>query len=607
MAELVKNPNPREPATAGEDYLLQQLLQCKLFEGWTIFEQPIINSMHPDFVLTHEDKGIIIIEVKDWHLQPPQYMPNGQVLWADGHYHYDNPVDQVTHYKDQFLKYELKSFLEANNIHSQTAYGFISTVVYYHCANHSQALAFSNNPYPKKCMIWTKNDLEELCSVQKRDDSRFPSYLFYRFSNYRETIKTLVQELNSYLRPSVYQIGRENVITLTGEQKALATLKPNSIRRWSGVAGSGKTLILASKAAEALKAQQRVLIVTFNITLRHYIRDLCSQQFGKENRYLLKRNLTIVHFHDFLKTTGKELGVSINATENTDMTAYTTGYIENIKTKLNELEHTLPPHLEYDCILIDEGQDFNDEWIKLLQKFYTTNSEFFIVYDKDQSIYEDQGVWLTDPNQIKGIGFSGPPGFLKKSYRLSSNIVTQIEKLSPFFNNENEIIPKSEQVDLFTTIQWINKDPSIDTTNYVLNQIDYILCNTESTIDDITIITMHEKTGIELIKNLSRRFQNILHVYDLSGTKDVDSRRSEKWKFQPGTGQLKICSYHSFKGWENAHIILVTDTTTNVPLEALRKALYIALTRVSVNDDNLQQSFTCINQVPEFNHFIQYF
>ena len=67
---------------------------------------------------------------------------------------------------------------------------------------------------------------------------------------------------------------------LIGEQLELAKLKQNSIRRWGGVAGAGKSLVLAEKAARALKKDYRVLILTYNITLRHYLKDLCSQQFG---------------------------------------------------------------------------------------------------------------------------------------------------------------------------------------------------------------------------------------------------------------------------------------------------------------------------------------
>lgn len=38
-----------------------------------------------------------------------------------------------------------------------------------------------------------------------------------------------------------------------------------------------------------------------------------------------------------------------------------------------------------------------------------------------------------------------------------------------------------------------------------------------------------------------------------------DERRNEKWRLQPGKGRLKICSYHSYKGWESSHIILLFE------------------------------------------------
>lgn len=66
--EIIENFNPSDPRTEGEKYLMDNFSTSPRFNGWTIFEQPHINSMKPDFILLHPHKGIIIIEVKDWNL-----------------------------------------------------------------------------------------------------------------------------------------------------------------------------------------------------------------------------------------------------------------------------------------------------------------------------------------------------------------------------------------------------------------------------------------------------------------------------------------------------------------------------------------------------------
>ena len=67
-AIIFENINPRDKRTEGEEKLLNVLKYSPRFDGWTVFEQPHIDSMKPDFILLHPKKGVIIIEVKDWNL-----------------------------------------------------------------------------------------------------------------------------------------------------------------------------------------------------------------------------------------------------------------------------------------------------------------------------------------------------------------------------------------------------------------------------------------------------------------------------------------------------------------------------------------------------------
>jgi Nuclease-related domain len=51
---------------AGEAHLLDCLRKAPLL-GWSIFVQPHLNGERPDFVLTHPERGIVVIEVKDYN------------------------------------------------------------------------------------------------------------------------------------------------------------------------------------------------------------------------------------------------------------------------------------------------------------------------------------------------------------------------------------------------------------------------------------------------------------------------------------------------------------------------------------------------------------
>ncbi len=605
---VIENPNTREPLEEGEKYFKERICSSDIFDGWTLYEQPIINSMHPDFILLHPEKGVIIVEVKDWHLQSPAYSNDGKVLGTNGKYINKNPISQVRAYKDMILKYELDEFLNANEKYPDISAAMVSTVIYFHIASRERAIEFCGNPNHKYCLIWTRNELDYLfkTSHPRKDNYIYPKFLFYERSLFakdnEQTLQKLVKNLENVLRPSDYARERKQPITLTTEQKRLVELKSGSIRRWSGVAGSGKTLILATKATEAIKNGQRVLILTFNITLRHYIRDLCSQQHGHENRRLLKTNLTIAHFHGFLKILLAELKLSA---PNGDLEKYTNNVMNTI---CDEINVNFPGHLNYDSILIDEGQDFNGGWIRFLKQFYTSRGELLVFFDQAQDLYK-RSLWITDPNQIEGIGFKGQLGHLKISHRLPQSIVSQIDIIRNLLNMENseKIITTNSQQDLFTRINWKNVSADKNRAYVVDQHIRTILSEGISTLEDITVITMKEDTGIELVNYFESLHVKTSHVYDLSGQKDYNERRNEKWKFQPGKGRLKVCSYHSYKGWESSHIILLLEGIGDdlKRKEELQNALFIAITRVNAFSDS--RSFLCINNCPDFNWLAPHF
>ena len=604
---IIENPNPRETLTDGEKYLIEMLSKIDRFKEWTLYVQPFINSMHPDFILMHREKGIIIIEVKDWNLHLPIYNKPEHILGTDQHYYRSNPVDQVNSYKDVLLKYELTNFLTVNEQYHEKSLAMISTVIYFHEATHQQGLVFCNNPDPKNCFIWDRQTIETLYRYNQRNDNLYPACIFYPKSNFAKDngqyMQQLADELHAILRQSDYVRERRTPTQLAPEQQALVPIKMGRPRRWSGVAGSGKTLILAEKASQAIKQGLNVLIVTFNITLRHYIRDLCSQQYGLENREYLRSNLTITHFHGFLKTAMTETGSIIhNSSDNVE--EYTNKCIKTIITRLKEYH---PYYLKYDCIFIDEGQDFNGPWIMFLKQFHTNNGELLIMYDKAQSIYEDRGIWITDPSQNAGIGFSGRAGSLNVSHRLPESIVHQVQRLSDVFGNNTNIVAKSTQTDLFTQIEWKDAPLSASFADICHSKVREILNRGVSTIEDITIITMKEDTGIEIVNALKRKGYPISHVYDLDGTRDYAKRRNEKWRFQPGKNKLKVCSYHSFKGWESSHIILLLEGIGDEKntIEEMKKALFISLTRVKSFSDS--RSFTCINNCEELKFLSSYF
>ena len=609
-AIIFENINPRDKRTEGEEKLLNVLKYSPRFDGWTVFEQPHIDSIKPDFILLNPKKGVIIIEVKDWNLNLDIYKSGGYIKGTDGRLHKKDPVEQVETYKNCILKSDLNNsedFVSKNNDY----YGYIETVVYFHGPSKEKALEFcTNNTYTK---IWTDDDIDKINDINKTlNKTQYTWALTVKESKYNKDnmLENMVHQLIKNLQCADYNYERKVPFKLFKEQSDLANLKQNSIRRWGGVPGAGKSLVLAEKAARALKKDYRVLILTYNITLRHYLKDLCSQQFGLDDRRKLKDNLSVLYFHEFLKIVAASYCIKLPYSElytyNNKDYDFTQDWIKCIE-KFMEL-NPLKDEFKYDYILIDEGQDFRGDWIRFLKKFYTQKGELFIVYDKSQDIYE-HGIWIEDSEQIKNIGFKGKPGYLKISYRLPKEIVEKIELVRKELgiHEENILTPKSNsnQISLLISIKWINSNT--DSKEDKLNRIDLKIKELleYNKLEDITILTTNENTGVDIVKFFMDKGIKVSHVYDMNKKKNEKNRRNEKWKFRGGTGRLKVCSYHSYKGWQTPNIILVLDSYGSENIVDIRKnvgnAIFISMSRVKPNSMNGQFSFTCFNYLPEYN------
>lgn len=621
-AKIFENINLNDPRTEGEQYLIDIFKTSSRFEGYTVFEQPHINSMKPDFILLHPERGVIIIEVKDWDLESNVYKSGGYILGTDGNLYERNPVKQVEGYKDNILKLELTNTVLLLEGFSDKYYGCIETAVYFHTASEERANAFCNSCY-SHTKIWTKKDIDYMANSNNRLSFNKHTYaltLNHSKFNVNGVLTELVRELSLKLQYSDYNYERKAPFILNRAQNSLATLKPKAIRRWSGIAGSGKSLVIAEKAVRALKEGQRVLILTYNITLRSYLRDLCSQQFGPgdEERKSLKKDLSILHFHGLLKTMMAEYGIGFaSGCEKDNDEDFTELWMEAIYSHLSNNERMCI--FNYDYILIDEGQDFRGSWIQFLKQFFTQKGEIFIVYDKSQDLFQN-GLWIEDPEQTKNIGFKGKPGVLKHSYRLPVNIVYKINTIRKYLQigDEDILVPPERQMSMLNRAFWFNYRDSniIEKLRHIENHIEQL--RKSNNWEDITILTTNENTGVKIVEHFQKKGVKIFHVYDMTCHKNMDRRRYEKWKFQGGFGRLKICSYHSYKGWQSPNILLVLDSPTTKYLngititgkndpESIKNAIFISISRVKGKVETGEYSYTCLNFLPEYNYLSLYF
>lgn len=199
------------------------------------------------------------------------------------------------------------------------------------------------------------------------------------------------------------------------QQEQLARSLGDGHRVIHGVAGSGKTMVLGYRAEYLVRAHatgKPVLVLCFNEPLAVKLASIMTVK-GLDER------VQCVHFHKWayaqLKTYGQSLPANNQATgaKMADM----------VQRVINGVERGHIPTGQYMAVLIDEGHDFAPEWLKLVTEMVdpTTNS-LLVLYDDAQSIY-DRGRKKNFSFKSAGIQAQGRTSILKINYRNTRQIL----------------------------------------------------------------------------------------------------------------------------------------------------------------------------------------
>jgi len=140
----------------------------------------------------------------------------------------------------------------------------------------------------------------------------------------------------------------------------------------SGCAGSGKTTLAFEKARRLAEQGFNVLLTCYNVNLADWLR-----WDSKKNR---PPNLTITNFHRLADELIAQAGLPTGP--------YTKEYFKEIQPeRLGEAVDIIGP--QFDAIIVDESQDFHDNWWLPLQMLMHDPDRgiFYLFFDDNQNIY----------------------------------------------------------------------------------------------------------------------------------------------------------------------------------------------------------------------------
>ena len=414
--------------TSGERRLAERLEQ-KLDDDYLMwYDVPVgPKQSHPDFVILHPRRGLLILETKDWRLETVQRATRQywEIIPSGQHKVVINPLAQARHCAIQVVNAleRDKQLIQADGAHTgKLAFPWGHGVVLTRITRKQFETAGLDQAIEAHLVICSDEMVESV------EDEDFQQKLWAMFPHAFGGAMSLPQldRVRWIMFPEV-RVGVEQGLLFDDDaaelpdvmqvmdlqQEQLARSLGDGHRVIHGVAGSGKTMILAYRAEYLAKARtptsKPILILCFNEPLAVKL----------DAMFEAKGIADVVHarnFHKWCRQQLKAFGQPLPA-QGKGM------FDEMVDGVIRAVERSQIPSGQYQAILIDEGHDFRPEWLKLATQMVdpTTNS-LLLLYDDAQSIYE-----RTRNRQFSfksvGIQAQGRTTILKINYRNTKQIL----------------------------------------------------------------------------------------------------------------------------------------------------------------------------------------
>ena len=561
--------------TEGEWTLLKFLTE-NLDNSYEIFFQPYLNGDNPDIAIMRKGSGVLLIEVKDWDLR--HYYIDHKTDWHlwNGRVPVKSPLTQVDSYKTRLFNLHLEELFEKSE-KNKSLCATVNCAVYFHNSTEQKLKGFllkrfqhpSYKTYRK--FVDYVGLLGNNSLTKKRLDSLLKKFWLNKPSYYFD--ETLYNCFVRYLKPPIHQIEDGIEISYTKEQQEIIKSEIRPRRKIKGVPGCGKTLVLAQRAVNAhIRTNGMVLILTYNLSLKNYIRDRISdvrEEFDWTNFY-------ITNYHQFFKAQANNYNLEIADIDSFEDTMF----FESAKDDIEP----------FDAVFIDEIQDYMQSWLDIITTYFIHSETEFVVFgDEKQNIYNRE---LDDNNEpiVRTI-----PGAWNKSlntsYRFTSNIGNlAIQFQNAFLKHKYSLddLKFMSQLDFekrtieyhyfhsFTTTTLFKAIYTILEKEQIHSSDVAILCSKIEILRalDLSIRTIkHEKT------NISFESHEEYETYKRNRERIEEIRRLRKNHFYMKTGTVKLSTIHSFKGWEIDTLFLLIEQEDSATAELI----YTGITRARKN------------------------
>ena len=435
MATLI----PASPSfdTRGEERLAQRFKEKLDSECWLWYNIPVgRKQLHPDFVILHPSRGMVVLEVKDWNPETILQADKMQCTIAleNGTYKVEtNPLEKARKNALEVvdeLKQDATLVQKEGNYRGNLIFPWTYAAVLTHITRkqfESMGLQQAMEPHHVIC----KDEMEPLVAADafgNRFWDLFPYTLQQAISREQRDrvrwvlfpdVRTMPQSIPKN-RPTLGsgKLGGKALESINAfavmnvQQEQLARSLGDGHRVIHGVAGSGKTLILCSRAQHLARLDggdksKPILILCFN-------RPLASRLDALMQEREVGKKVVVRNFHKWCRDQLQEFHLDLP--KGTDL--QNSHYAEDlVQLVIEGVANGKIPTGRYQAVLIDEGHDFEEDWLRLaVQMVDPATHNFLLVYDGSQSVFKQKRSNFTFKSVgIQAQGRSRP--VLKINYR----------------------------------------------------------------------------------------------------------------------------------------------------------------------------------------------
>lgn len=607
----------RSSATTGER-LFFRTLKTFLPDDYIVYFEPDIQGRRPDFVIIGPDLGIVVLEVKDytkntlyqinhdeWHIvttSGDQAVIKSPMKQArDNMFHVVDTLkkDKSLIQLDGKYKFQLK-FPYGHGVVFTRLYskdfvqeGLYSVIEPNLCFTRDEIdpekEGFSEEVLMEKIlnMFVVPFRLKESLSIEDINAIRYHLFPEVRISaEYKPPVPYQDQLLLSLHDIKTMDLHQENLAKQIGDKNRL-------IR---GVAGSGKTIILASRAKMLSKQNPdwKILILCYNISLSNAIQQMIHHMlnepedlfdFDPNAKSVQNENIIVRNFHSWLKN-----DLRIREQQ-----------LPDIIEKLERNEAILPT---YDAVLIDEGQDFEADWLRLVSLLINADTQsLLLVEDRAQTIYQRKRSYLEDT----GLSFRGRSKVLSINYRNTQQIVKfawEFYRKHSMF--KNKVVNRELEGEIIAPQSTKRRGPEpgiVKAANFfeemriVARSIKKLHLEKKVPLEDVLILYRVKRTHkYPIIDIIQRSLKDEGLPYYWITENDVSKRSYAK-----DDGKVKISTIDSSKGLDFRAVFIVNVDSMPFPLEENKERevslLYIGMTRA--------KEYLCLSYSGE-SEFTQY-